>query len=108
MDRKNSISNSCLLIGFVISFLVYLCVVDINECADILVYLCVVDINECADNPDLCRNGKCVNTDGSFRCDCLPGYKLDNTGSQCVGKSVDFECFNLILKPVLFMESICI
>lgn len=49
------------------------------------------DINECADNPDLCKNGKCINTDGSFRCDCLPGYKLDSTGFSCID---DNECIS--------------
>ncbi|CAC5378602.1 FBN2_3 [Mytilus coruscus] len=47
------------------------------------------DINECVDNPDLCRNGRCINTDGSFRCDCDPGYKLDRSGTTCID---DDEC----------------
>jgi hypothetical protein len=41
-----------------------------------------------SDNPDLCKNGKCINTDGSFRCDCLPGYKLDSTGFSCIGNDI--------------------
>ncbi|KAJ8304383.1 hypothetical protein KUTeg_017966 [Tegillarca granosa] len=47
------------------------------------------DINECMNNPNICGNGECVNTDGSFRCDCFPGYTLDNTGTYCVDKN---EC----------------
>uniref|UniRef100_A0A3P9AJ59 Fibrillin 2b n=1 Tax=Esox lucius TaxID=8010 RepID=A0A3P9AJ59_ESOLU len=42
------------------------------------------DMNECLDNADICQNGVCINTDGSFRCDCPFGYKLDYTGVNCV------------------------
>ncbi|GAA6104086.1 fibrillin-2b [Tachysurus ichikawai] len=41
-----------------------------------------VDMNECLDNP--CKNGVCINTDGSFRCECPFGYNLDYTGIECV------------------------
>lgn len=43
------------------------------------------DINECQVLPDLCRNGQCVNTIGSFRCHCNLGYKTDFTATSCVG-----------------------
>ena len=33
-----------------------------------------VDIDECAENPGICGNGTCVNTEGSYDCDCDPGY----------------------------------
>nr|XP_021561177.1 fibrillin-3 [Neomonachus schauinslandi] len=42
------------------------------------------DVNECADSPGVCTNGLCVNTDGSFRCECPFGYSLDFTGIRCV------------------------
>ena len=44
----------------------------------------IKDINECLMNP--CENGECVNTDGSYRCVCRPGYTLDITGKKCIGK----------------------
>ena len=44
-----------------------------------------MDINECLSQPQICGNGICVNTDGSFRCECRPGYTLDNTNRNCVG-----------------------
>lgn len=44
------------------------------------------DVNECAENPGVCANGLCVNTDGSFRCECPFGYSLDFTGVSCVGE----------------------
>ncbi|XP_058393999.1 fibrillin-3 [Diceros bicornis minor] len=42
------------------------------------------DVNECADSPGVCADGLCVNTDGSFRCECPFGYSLDFTGVSCV------------------------
>ncbi|XP_054530117.1 fibrillin-3 isoform X19 [Pan troglodytes] len=42
------------------------------------------DVNECTENPGVCTNGICVNTDGSFRCECPFGYSLDFTGINCV------------------------
>nr|XP_061796796.1 fibrillin-1-like [Nerophis lumbriciformis] len=40
------------------------------------------DIDECINNP--CQNGQCINTDGSFRCECPMGYNLDISGVTCV------------------------
>ena len=47
----------------------------------IIEMVCIVtDIDECAANADLCLNdGTCINTDGSFHCQCLTGY----TGITC-------------------------
>lgn len=45
-----------------------------------------VDTNECLDNPGVCQNGICINTDGSFRCECPFGYNLDYTGVKCIGE----------------------
>ncbi|XP_016101547.1 fibrillin-2b [Sinocyclocheilus grahami] len=42
------------------------------------------DMNECVENPGICGNGQCINTDGSFRCECPFGYNLDYTGINCV------------------------
>ena len=36
-----------------------------------------------------CEGGTCINTDGSFRCSCGPGFKLDSYGRRC--QDVD-EC----------------
>ncbi|CAK8693060.1 unnamed protein product [Clavelina lepadiformis] len=41
-----------------------------------------VDINECRNNP--CVNGKCMNVVGSFRCICMTGFTLDESGVRCV------------------------
>uniref|UniRef100_A0A803XPW0 Fibrillin-2 n=1 Tax=Meleagris gallopavo TaxID=9103 RepID=A0A803XPW0_MELGA len=42
------------------------------------------DVNECLESPGICSNGHCINTDGSFRCECPMGYNLDFTGVQCI------------------------
>lgn len=44
------------------------------------------DIDECKVLPNLCRNGQCINTMGSFRCFCKAGYTTDITGTSCNGK----------------------
>ena len=49
-----------------------------------------VDINECDVMPGLCDGGMCVNTDGSFVCDCPKGFKHDRNTHQCVGKLGNF------------------
>lgn len=49
------------------------------------------DMNECLDNPGICQNGICINTDGSFRCECPFGYNLDYTGVNCVGETIKFN-----------------
>ncbi|KAG5834126.1 hypothetical protein ANANG_G00258070 [Anguilla anguilla] len=42
-----------------------------------------IDLNECVENPGICSNGHCINTDGSFRCECSMGYTLDFSGVHC-------------------------
>ncbi|XP_018328225.1 fibrillin-2 isoform X2 [Agrilus planipennis] len=48
------------------------------------------DLNECELMSNICDGGDCVNTDGSFRCECPAGYVLDSSGRKCVD---DNECF---------------
>ena len=45
------------------------------------------DVDECAENHTLCGDAmQCVNTDGSYQCDCYPGYMKDDTG-VCRGEA---------------------
>ena len=43
------------------------------------------DVNECVLNPDICRNGNCVNLQGSYRCDCYEGFEPGHDYKQCIG-----------------------
>ena len=45
------------------------------------------DIDECRVMGNLCKNGQCINTVGSYSCTCKPGYTTDITGTLCVGKA---------------------
>lgn len=44
------------------------------------------DIDECIMNGVMCRNGRCVNTDGSFQCICNAGFEITPDGKNCVGE----------------------
>lgn len=44
-----------------------------------------VDIDECQTS-GICMNGHCINTEGSFRCECPPGLAVGVDGRVCVGK----------------------
>uniref|UniRef100_A0A3P8WHA4 Latent transforming growth factor beta binding protein 1 n=1 Tax=Cynoglossus semilaevis TaxID=244447 RepID=A0A3P8WHA4_CYNSE len=45
----------------------------------------VKDIDECQDQR-LCTRGHCLNTEGSFICECGPGFRESATGEQCDGR----------------------
>lgn len=47
--------------------------------------VCVSDVDEC-EVPGMCMNGHCVNTEGSFRCECMPGLAVGLDGRICVGE----------------------
>ena len=53
-------------------------------------YILILEINECkVRNPDLrhdCRD-ICINTEGSFRCDCRKGFELQPDGKTCSGSN---------------------
>lgn len=55
---------------------------------DIFMPLILTDINECEMFENVCEGGGlCVNTQGSFRCNCPPGLILDASGRRCIGKT---------------------
>ena len=45
----------------------------------------VPDVDECATNNGGCSQ-QCIDTSGSFTCDCDEGYALNVDGSSCDGK----------------------
>ena len=53
----------------------------------VLVYL---DVDECLDGTHNCVLGvsECVNTKGSWKCECDPGYIQGDTQYQCLGMCI--------------------
>ena len=46
-----------------------------------------IDYDECSNGTDTCHiKATCVNTDGSYDCECLPGYMGD--GFNCASESL--------------------
>ena len=44
-----------------------------------------IEINECQERSDLCEQ-TCINTNGSYDCQCNGGYTLNSDGLSCSGK----------------------
>ena len=42
------------------------------------------DIDECVEGTDGCDHN-CTNTDGSYYCTCMDGYKLESDNHMCTG-----------------------
>ena len=45
----------------------------------------IADINECLDNNCTCSH-HCINTEGSYHCECPPGYILQPNKHDCEGE----------------------
>ena len=73
------------LLGYTVVCVVYygILILFILTYIDMLFKPCIVDIDECS--TDMCMaEATCVNTDGSYRCECNPGLTLRL--ELCVGK----------------------
>lgn len=51
-----------------------------------MVFILVSDLDECALIPNLCLNGECINTVGSFYCQCKRGYRYEEVMHICEGE----------------------
>lgn len=61
-----------------------------------------LDINECA-MQGICDNGRCVNAQGGFKCECNQGYALDGVGQNCLGRRKRNK-FLLVMAGGLFLH----
>lgn len=46
----------------------------------------IADVNECDElnnRMSLCKNAKCINTEGSYKCVCLPGFVPSDKPNYC-------------------------
>ena len=63
-----------------------------------------IDLDECLDPSNNICDQECLNTEGSYTCKCLDGYKLSANGSKCadidecaqVGNSCKYKCENAL------------
>ena len=44
-----------------------------------------IDIDECKQD-NICKNGRCMNEAGSFKCVCDRGFTASSDGKACLGK----------------------
>ena len=62
------------------------------------------DIDECSEKPDLCRPGRCINTQGGYECQCPRDYMLSPDGHQCVDMRKE-QCFMTITEAGVCTEA---
>ncbi|XP_078333705.1 uncharacterized protein LOC111101935 [Crassostrea virginica] len=55
---------------------------------------CEVDVDECKSNPCIGDHQTCLNTPGSYRCECTPGFNMSN------GHCTDIDECKLSVSPV--------
>lgn len=77
-------NNAGALLGLLLGHCQGWCFGSADPCGDVLSLL--TDIDECQRNPLLCRGGTCLNTEGSFQCDCPPGHQISPNISACIGE----------------------
>lgn len=56
------------------------------------------DINECVSVSGICRGGTCVNTVGSFQCECPFGHELSFDGRSCKGIPAQVLTLNMVIQ----------
>ena len=76
---------------------VYCCTVYISLTllGRLFLFELILDIDECTRfGGTVCTtNSECVNTDGSFRCQCKAGFQSIDGGKTCVGMMLSFALF---------------
>jgi len=86
---KNFTTRLLLTIGYMSMFVVKskLCYV---------LSIVVIEYDECATKQHGCDH-ECVNTLGSFKCECRIGYELHSDGKKCEGTDISLYHFSCVL-----------
>ena len=61
------------------------------------------DINECRGIPNICAMGTCINTIGSYRCECGPGRVYNTDKFECSGK-IFWTAFHIFFANVVMSK----
>lgn len=61
------------------------------------------EIDECALMPTMCTHGRCMNTPGSFECQCDRGYVYDQDSHQCIDEN---ECLQVKQRNII-IQTFC-
>jgi len=56
---------------------------DLSTCLFMSPFADVNECNELNNRMSLCKNAKCINTEGSYKCLCLPGYVPSDKPNYC-------------------------
>jgi hypothetical protein len=67
------------------------------------------EIDECHLMPTMCNHGRCMNTPGSFECQCDRGFIYDINVHQCIGMRHLFiicHCICFLLRSCLCLRVI--
>lgn len=48
------------------------------------------DIDECTTNSELCGQGRCINIEGGYQCECPIGYEISANGKDCTDRRDGF------------------
>ena len=75
----------------------------VQNCTWLCLYVCT-DVDECAQNPARCGpTGTCINTIGSYRCQCQEGYVPEGDSGTCVDMDecadegmCQYSCHNVV------------
>lgn len=59
-----------------------------------------VEIDECILMPTMCNHGSCLNTPGSFECQCNRGFVYDVVSHQCIGEESPMRLLHLYDKRI--------
>ena len=61
-----------------------------------------IDVNECLVNNGGCHQ-RCINTEGSYYCECFEGYFFDTWTSSCLSKYTTMHLKEFIIDYILIV-----